>query len=187
MSKLITDQVFQGFVQQGMNMQHGALTDVVGCMRPVHGCDEELINAAQVELGRFRRETAAFWRGEVQYFEVLDRNLLARAWADWHVAQGVNDYGWIDARASKMALPDGYGLSHRASQDGVTLSVIDGRNPSYPSVVGTCRIDNAGDCWVGRIQRKAANPKAAIASILADHQAFEADRESRLARYVGAA
>jgi len=187
MSKLVTDSVFEGFVQQAMAMQHGALVNVVGCMKAFPGCDEVLMQSAKAEMRRLKREAAAFMSGRASDFAPLDRPLLARAWADWYVAEAVRDYGWVDCRTTGLGLPDGYGVSVRPEQDGVKVSVVDDRNPNFPSVVGSFRIDNAGAVWVGRHDKRAESPAAAATSIVAENQSFEADREARLAQYLGAA
>ena len=110
MSKVVTDGRYQELVRQGMQKQRGALCAVVGAMRVIPGCDEALMADAQAELARFRRGMHDFTIGAIKDFLPLDRELLARAWADWSVACGVKDYGWVDCRTIHLAMADGYSL-----------------------------------------------------------------------------
>jgi hypothetical protein len=186
-SKIVTDGNYAEMIKEGLRiMSLSALSDAVGCMRVLPGCDEVLVESARAHIRQHRAEMAQWMRHEVDDFTPLDSDLIARAWAELRVCDGVAHYRWVDCRASRFNLPQGYSLAFRVEQDGVSASLVDDRNPKYPDVVGRFLVNDAG-CWVGRdFARLMPSPELAVAYVLNKHQEFEATREAELNRRLGA-
>jgi hypothetical protein len=172
MSKVVTAETFELLVQQASAMQHGALCDAIGSFRFIRECDCDLLGAAQEELGRYRRDMAQWARREIEEFEPLDRELLARAWADHHVAEGVMFYGWKDERkaaSDTTLLPAGvagYKVSYR-TEAFETIGVV----CFGDEVVGKIYVNRAGHITYGRNRTAATSAAAALLKVAAAHQA----------------
>jgi len=181
MSKVVTAETFEMLVLQASAMQYGALCDAIGSFRPIEKCDCELLGAAQEELGRYRREIAQWARKEIDSFEPLNRGLLAKAWADHHVAEGVMFYGWKDERkaASDTTLPAGvagYKVTYR-TEAFETIGVV----RFGDEVVGKIYVNRAGQVTYGRNRYPATSAAAALLKLIVAHQASVASTRSAAA------
>jgi hypothetical protein len=183
MSRVITAEAFEMLVQQASAMQHGALCDAIGSFRFIRECDCDLLGAAQEELGRYRREMAQWARREIESFKPLNRELLARAWADHHVAEGVMYYGWKDERgvvSEPVSLPTGvpgYDVAYVTQAFEIVGIVSHGGE-----VVGRFYVHRTtGQVTHGRNRYNATSAAAALLKIVNAHQVGVASTRSAAA------